>query len=256
MPEGATRVSLRVACRRKVPNPPQSGFSTAVTLLPSSIDALIPAQLHGRCSRALWRWPADRRPCKYTDSVDRADWDRRYLERELVWSAEPNRCLVRAWAAGRDRRASGSARDVVAAAAVISMIIDDGASSSSFLQRDESRQHFNESRTRPMSDSGGGAVRQEFLPSSPMHSARHGPPVGWGAGSRYGSGCGSSGRRSRPTSPGWSGGIFVARNDAYGTSLVAGGCHPGHRRDTGCGTPTRSPRRASPRRTTPAARSR
>jgi SAM-dependent methyltransferase len=26
--------------------------------------------------------------------MDRADWDRRYLEKELVWSAEPNRFLV------------------------------------------------------------------------------------------------------------------------------------------------------------------
>lgn len=39
---------------------------------------------------------ADRRPCSYTDAVEREDWDRRYLEKELVWSAEPNRFLVRA----------------------------------------------------------------------------------------------------------------------------------------------------------------
>jgi len=31
--------------------------------------------------------------------VDREEWDRRYLEKELVWSAEPNRFLVRACAA-------------------------------------------------------------------------------------------------------------------------------------------------------------
>jgi hypothetical protein len=28
--------------------------------------------------------------------VDREDWYRRYLEKELVWSAEPIDCLVRA----------------------------------------------------------------------------------------------------------------------------------------------------------------
>lgn len=38
--------------------------------------------------------PADRRPCRYTVSVDRDDWDRRYLEQELLWSAEPSRFLV------------------------------------------------------------------------------------------------------------------------------------------------------------------
>jgi len=34
------------------------------------------------------------RPRRYTSRVDREDWDRRYLETELVWSAEPNRFLV------------------------------------------------------------------------------------------------------------------------------------------------------------------
>jgi hypothetical protein len=34
------------------------------------------------------------RPRSYTTRVDRKGWNRRYLEQELLWSAEPNRFLV------------------------------------------------------------------------------------------------------------------------------------------------------------------
>lgn len=48
-----------------------------------------------------------------------------------------------------------------------------------------------------------------------------------GPGGTNSSGWGSSGVRSRPESPGWSDAMGFARNEAYGSDSVPGGCQPG-----------------------------